>query len=51
MMHPSSNCKPLSLSCAHHIQARAVHKAKLRGILNLMRQTVGFAIIGEMLPY
>lgn len=29
----TNKCKPLSLSCAH-IQARAAHEAKLRGILN-----------------
>ena len=33
MRYPTSKCKPLSLSRAH-IQARAVHEAKLRGILN-----------------
>jgi hypothetical protein len=33
MRNPSSKCKPLSLSRAH-IQARAAHEAKLRGIPN-----------------
>ena len=33
MRNPTSKCKPLSLSRTH-IQARAVHEAKLRGILN-----------------
>ena len=33
MLNPTSKCKPLSLS-GTHIQARAVHEANLRGILN-----------------
>ena len=55
MRNPTSKWKPLSLSRAH-FQARAVHEAKLRGILNFKASDrrgfrEGVKELAEAMPY